>query len=147
MGNPHKGEVTFEAGGATYTMRLSVDALCSLEEITGKSIMVLAEELSDPERMTLSRVRQVMAASLREHHPDLSLQDAGELIIAAGGLTAMVGKIGEAFAAAFPEGQAGSGRGRPQKPGRRNGTGPASTATGAASAATTSRSGEKPRAN
>ena len=131
MANPHRGEVSFEAGGASYTMRLSIDELCALEDATGKGIVVLAAELSNMATLRLSVLRQVVWVGLREHHPDISLKDAGELIVAVGGLQKMMEHVGAAFQRAFPDDEAKGKGNRPQKPGQRNGTGPASTRTGA----------------
>jgi hypothetical protein len=132
MANPQKGEVSFEAGGASYTMRLSVDALCALEEATGKGVVALSAELSDPARLRMSTVRHVVWAGLREHHPDVSLKAAGELIVEAGGLAKMMEHVSLAFQRAFPDEEKKGKGARPQKPDQKSGTGPASTPTGAA---------------
>ena len=130
MANPHKGEVAFEAGDATYTLRFSIDALCSLEEITGKGIIALSNELSDADRLSVTLLRQVLWAGLQEHHKGMDLKAAGELIAAGGGVVAMVGIIARAFEATFPETEAG-GAARPPIAGQ-NGTGPRSSVRGAA---------------
>jgi len=104
MANPHKGETGFDAGGVSYTLRFSVDAICALEEIAGKGVVAIAADLSDPERVSMSLLRKVLWAGLRQHHAELDLQAAGELILAAGGLVAAMGLIGKALSAAFPEG-------------------------------------------
>lgn len=129
MANPHKGEVALKAGGATYTLRFSVNALVELEEAAGKGIIVLSQELSSVETMTLGLVRKVLWAGLREHHPDLDLKAAGELILEAGGIQKVMGPIGIALERAFPD--KGQASGPPQKPGQ-HGTGPASGVSGAA---------------
>lgn len=132
MGNPHKGDVSFAAAGETYTLRFSVDALCELEEATGKTIVVLASDLGDASKVSMGLLRKVIWAGLRDHHPGVDLKAAGELILAAGGVSAVMAHVGKAFALAFPEpeGDAGGDQ-NPPKPGR-NGTGPASSETGAA---------------
>lgn len=128
MGNPHKGDVTFEAGGRSYTLRFSVDALCALEEVSGRGIVALSTELSDMDRVSLTLLRKVVWAGLREHHPDIDMKSAGELIVEAGGLAAMMGVVGTALSRAFPQGPEDGER--PLVPGQ-NGTGPASARTGA----------------
>jgi hypothetical protein len=140
MPNPHKGEVAFEAEGKTYTLRFSIDALCNLEEAAGKGFASIAIELSDPEKMSVSLLRKVLWAGLIEHHPDLDVRAAGELILAAGGAVVVLGQIEKAFTAAFPEDPEKGAR--PQTPGRPNGTGPASTEAGQVSAATKKPSGD-----
>lgn len=130
MANPHKGEVAFKAGDATYTLRFSIDALCSLEDITGKGIIALSNELSNAERLSVTLLRQVLWAGLQEHHKGLDLKEAGELIAAAGGVVAMVEIIARAFEATFPE-KKGDGVAHPPKAGQ-PGTGPRSSVRGAA---------------
>lgn len=130
MANPHKGEVAFEADGATYTLCFSIDALCSLEEATGKGIIAISNELSDADRLSLSMIRNVLWAGLQAHHPKIDLKKAGELIISAGGLPTMIGVISKAFAQAFPEPESDAAA-RPPIAGQ-NGTGPRSTVRGVA---------------
>lgn len=130
MANPHKGEVAFEANGATYTLCFSIDALCSLEEATGKGIIAISNELSDPERLSLGMLRNVMWAGLRTYHPEIDVKAAGELIKSAGGVPVMVELIAKGFALAFPEPESGNSA-RPPIAGQ-NGTGPRSTVRGAA---------------
>ena len=45
MANRHRGEVDFKVGDKTYTMRLSADAICQLEDATGNSVLTLIERL------------------------------------------------------------------------------------------------------
>lgn len=103
MANPHKGEVAFEAGGKSYTLRYSIDAICALEEATGKGIVALSTELSAAGTISMGLLRQVVWAGLREQHPDVDLKCAGELIVDAGGLTKMIEYVGSALSRAFPQ--------------------------------------------
>ena len=106
MANPHKGDVELKAGEETYTLRYSIDAICSLEERLDKGFPAIALEMSNPSTMRLSVVREVMLAGLQEHHPDITLKHAGELIITAGGALKVMERVSAAFAAAFPEAEA-----------------------------------------
>jgi hypothetical protein len=126
--NPHKGEVSFDAGGQSYTLRFSVDALCGLETVTGKGIVALLDELMDQSRMSLTMMRQVVWCGLREHHPDITVKDAGELIAKAGGFLKMMEHVSSAIALAFPSEDT---KPNPPKPGNPPGTGPASGKRGA----------------
>lgn len=142
MANPHKGEVAFEANGERYVLQFSIDAICALEAETGKGIIGLVAEFQDPDKMSVTLARQILWAGLREHHPELSVKEAGELIPAAGGIAELIKLFGEAFSASFPQPKANGSR--PQKAGSpRNGIGPHSTVTGAVSGGTTNPSGEK----
>lgn len=121
MANPHKGEVELKAGDATYVLRYSIDAICSLEERMDKGFTAIAAEMSDPDRMRVTTVREVLLAGLQENHPEVTLKQAGELILAAGGAIVVLGRVSEAFTAAFPNAEA-SGKPSPRK--RANGQHP-----------------------
>lgn len=131
--NPHKGEVELPAGDHIYTLRFSIDAICSLEAATGKAFTVTAMEMADPSKASMTLVRMLFHAALIEKHPDLSLKDAGELILPAGGMAKVTEKVFEAFALAFPEPEA-IDNARPPKGARSAGTGRASGRSGAPSA-------------
>lgn len=150
MNNPHRGEVTFVVAGKTYTMRGSIDAICALEAISGKGMVTITRELSDPETMTMTLTRQVLWALLQERQPGITLQEAGDLIPAAGGMAGITKAIGEAFQAMFPDvakGDEAAQADPPQAGQSANGTGPHSTPSGQVSAATPTTSGSEPRAN
>lgn len=106
MANPHKGDVELKAGDATYVLRYSIDAICSLEDRLDKGFPVIAVEMSSQATMRLSVVREVLLAGLQEHHPEITLKQAGELLVTAGGAAVVLGKVNEAFAAAFPDAEA-----------------------------------------
>lgn len=123
MANPHKGEVELKAGDRAYVLRFSIDAICHLEAATGKPFAVTASEMSNPDKASMTLVRMLLHAGLQEHHPELSLKEAGEIIIDAGGMAVVTVKVFEAFAAAFPTPEAS---GTPRPPRGRAGTGRAS---------------------
>jgi hypothetical protein len=122
MSNPHKGEVALEAGDKTYTLRYSIDAICSMEAALGKGFPAIAAEMSDINKMSVTVVRQVLHSGLQESHPDLTLKDAGELILSAGGALKVMAKVTEALGAAFPDAKKDAKPG-PQPGPRRAGTG------------------------
>lgn len=114
MPNPHKGDVEFKVDETTYTLRYSIDAICHLEDATGKTLLELAEDLKDFKSIRMSLVRKILHAGLREHHPDLTEVEAGELIVGAGGSVVIMTKFNEAMTSAFPK-QEASGTPRPPK--------------------------------
>ncbi len=131
MTNVHRGDVTAEIDGAAYTLRFSVDAMCQLEAAVGKSFAEIGQDLSAG-KISITLARQLLWSALREHHADVTLKQAGEMIIGMGGMMGAMAKLNEALISAFPE-QAAAGDGeRPQQPGQTNGIGPASSAHGAA---------------
>lgn len=123
MANPHKGVVELKAGEATYVLRYSIDAICSLEERLDKGFPAIVGEMSNPSTMRLTAVREVLLAGLQEHHPEITLKQAGELIVTAGGAVVVLGKVNEAFAAAFPEAEAGDKKSPRQRANGRQPTG------------------------
>jgi len=123
MANPHKGEVELKAGDSTYILRYSIDAICSLEDRLDKGFPAIVAEMSSPATMRLSAVREVLLAGLQEHRPDITVKQAGELIILAGGALVVLGKVNEAFAAAFPEPEASDNKSPRQRANGRQPTG------------------------
>lgn len=75
MANPVKGEVAFEVEGQTYKLVLDFNALCEVEEVLGAGGMDLARPKA---------IRAIFWAALLRHHPDVTVQDAGDLIGALG---------------------------------------------------------------
>lgn len=107
MANPQRGSVALQAGDRAYTLSLSVNAMCELEDAIGQPISQIAEQLNRAESVRLSTVRALVWAALRDHHPETTLAQAGELMSAVG-VPAVMEKIGEAFQLAFPDGGEGA---------------------------------------
>lgn len=116
MPNPAKGEVALRVGETDYTLRLSINAICEAEALLDKTVNEIIASLD-----RVSTMRALLWAGLREHHKDVSLFDAGD-IIGAAGADVVGAKIGEAIKAAFPQAEEGA---RPPKAARA-GTGNAS---------------------
>lgn len=133
MTNPHKGDVALSAGDRVFTLRYSIDALVALETEAGrldglrrKGFHKIAMELNDLDHVSISLARVVLWAGLREHHPDLDVKGAGEVMLAAGGVAKVLEKINEAFESAFPPPDpAAEGEASPPMPSQ-DGTGSAS---------------------
>lgn len=137
MTNPLKGEVSLEADGTAYIIVFDINALCALEDKSGKSAMKLFEALSDnPDLRTL---RLLVWAGLQSHIKGLTLDGAGEIMQAVG-MAGLAEKLGEAARKAFPaaniEGAGGSApdpQSPPEKAAAKGGTGSSSTASGESS--------------
>lgn len=110
MANPHRGQVALKAGDATYTLCLSANAICELEDHTGRSISEIATSLNG-NNVGMKTVRALVWAALQDHHPDVDLKEAGRIITDAG-MAETMEAVGNAFSLAFPEGDGGS---RPPK--------------------------------
>lgn len=89
--------VKFEAGGEKYTLCFSFNALCLLEEDTGKGIADLFVD-----NMSMSSIRAMIWAGLQDEHEGLTKKQAGDVIDAAG-IDAMKDHMANALKAAFPD--------------------------------------------
>lgn len=94
MANPHKGEVAFEAGGKDYTIRLSTNAICSLEAELGVGFGEITRRLDGFNFLTL---RSVLRGAL----PNATLAEASAVIDEIGYPQA-VNHVMEAYRLAFP---------------------------------------------
>lgn len=119
MANKHKGEVSFEVAGVNYTMRFSANALCELEDALDMGINAVATQLGNPASLRLKTVRAVFWAGLRDHHPDMTTVQAGDLVTELG-IPRAIELVGKAFELTFQD----APKVRPLKPGQ---PGPATT--------------------
>lgn len=102
MANRERGEVALEAGGKTYILRLSYNAIADIEDLMDKGIDEISAMLRDPKDFRISTWRAVLWGALHEMQPDVDLLGAGE-IMGKAGVAAVVAKLGEAMTLAFPE--------------------------------------------
>jgi hypothetical protein len=79
MANPARAEIAFPVGDTEYTLKLSTNAICELEY---KIDMGLPAIVLNMERLTMAR--GLLWASLRAKHPEVSLEQAGDIIDACG---------------------------------------------------------------
>lgn len=115
MANPHRGEVTLEAGDKIYTLVLSTNALCDLEDhFGGRSFVQIVSDLNSPETMQIKTVRAVVWACLQEHHSGTDIKAAGTIITAAGMQNALEA-VGKAVKQAFPDAKEAAGGVRPRQ--------------------------------
>jgi hypothetical protein len=75
--NPETGVVSFEASGEAYRLQFSIDAICTLEDLLDKSVADIGVQMA---RGRIGTIRAALWAGLREHHPKVTLKDAGELL-------------------------------------------------------------------
>lgn len=107
MSNPHKGTVTFEADGGTFTLKLSTNALVELEQALGSGIDTIGAMMADQSMAKLKTLRLMFWAALTDHHEGMTLKDAGDLIDAIGVVRAG-DLVMEAFNVSRAIGKAGS---------------------------------------
>ena len=101
MANKERGEIDLVAGGKTYTLRMSINAVADMENLLDKGINDILAMVRDPTDFRIGTWRVLLWGALREFHK-LTLEEAGE-IMGVAGVEQVVAKIGEALAAAFPE--------------------------------------------
>lgn len=101
MANAVRGQVSLKAGDTIYTLCLSANAMCSLEEHTGRDIGDIASSLNG-NGVSMIMVRSLVWAALQDHHPDIDIKGAGRVITEAG-MPACMEAIGVAFQRAFPD--------------------------------------------
>lgn len=109
MANLERGEVSFEASGKTWTMKVGTEAMCQIESLTGKGIAEVGQLLGSEKTSTITLLRAVFCGSLQEHHEGITPKECSKLMDEVG--VAVIGqKIGEAFQAAFPPAKEGASR-------------------------------------
>ncbi|MZR14224.1 hypothetical protein GQE99_14470 [Maritimibacter sp. DP07] len=101
-----RGGIEFRALGELRTLRFSINAICRIEESTGKPIAELANIGANAK---LQDIRAMFWGALE---PQVTVEEAGEIMDELG-LNRSAELIGEAFEKAFPEeaDEAGSGKG------------------------------------
>lgn len=108
MANLMRGEVSFEASGKTWTMKMGTGAMCEIEAATNKSISEIGSSLGNPKTASITLLRTVFWGSLQHHHVGTSVKDCDDLIDEIGMVRA--GQlVGEAFQSALPK-KAGAAR-------------------------------------
>lgn len=149
MANREKGEIDVTVEGRAYTLVLDTNAMVALETLfsTPGHEVTFDQVLARVNAGSVRHIRAFVWAALRRHHAEITVDGAGDLIHAAGGLQAfsnqLLAMVGGTTAdpkdikALGGGGSGGSGAAdaNPPKaqPGKRRGTGGRSTATRAAS--------------
>jgi hypothetical protein len=83
MANRERGEVSIEVGGKAYTLRPTFDAMCEFEDLTGKTVDDLFEDVL---KNKLSGMRAVVWCLLHDAHAEeiKTLKDASRWVDRAG---------------------------------------------------------------
>lgn len=102
MANPNRGEVALPVGDREYKLSFSINAICELEDAINMPVSKIADGLIDASNIRMSTIRTVIWAALRDHHANVTVQEAGQIASEAG-IPAVMEAIGKAFALAFPE--------------------------------------------
>lgn len=83
-----RGEVSIEISGKTYRLVMDINAIVLLEELMGtdEKPVTFPMLIDRVNKGSVKAMRAFLWAALQKHHDDVTLQRAGELIQAAGGL-------------------------------------------------------------
>lgn len=135
MANKYKGEVSFEAGGESFVLRFSANAIVALEDAFNKTIAQVGQDMmSSPENLRMADIKKMFCIALVDHYAEsrseIDDKKAGFLFARLGPVEATQIVI-KAFTAAFEApagGQVAPAANPPQPPSEspRTGTGPAS---------------------
>lgn len=94
-----------QAGGMTYSLSLSMRAMCALEDALDRPATGVVQEImagcADPNALRMKTVRTMLWALLRDSHPEIDDDGASDIATAAG-TTETLAAIMKAAAAAFP---------------------------------------------
>lgn len=144
MANRDKGETDLVIGDVTYRMVLDVNAMVALETLfsTPEKEVTFGDVLERVNRGRLTDVRAFFWASLQRYQPHITLEAAGDLIQAAGGLRGFTRQLEAIANGTVPDQEDLAALGVPSRPRAaqgarrsrvRGGTGAASTSTPGAS--------------
>lgn len=91
-----------EADGKSFTLNLSVNAMCQIEEKMGMGFPRILNDLSQPENIKINTVRLIFWGCFIDHHPEVTLEQAGEIMLASGGFAFAIETITTLIADVFP---------------------------------------------
>lgn len=110
--NSKRGAVSFEAGGKSYHIAMTTNAMVAYQDAADETLLHgLGELQKDPSDMR--RVRRMVWAGL-SHVPDMTEDKAGDIMDDLGIMEA-VNLLSQAANAAFPEAEAETGNAPPAK--------------------------------
>lgn len=103
--NPEKGEVDVVIGGVRYTLVMTFNGLIDVQNaLAVNGVKPKVDRVMDlVAAQDLEAFRAVFWGTLRRHHPDISLQAAGELMSDAGGLPALDAMLAEVSRGSSPD--------------------------------------------
>ena len=103
-----EGEATFTADGQEWHLRFDFNAMADFEIATGKNAMAALAAM-EGDSISAVDVRALFWAALKSHHPDITIEQAGRMVLS--GMQAFQA----AAASAMPEAEADSTEALPGK--------------------------------
>ena len=101
------GESEIRAGERTYRLRFGMNALCALQEAFSEQKASAILKRASTKSMTLSDIRAFFWACLREHHAEVDLKGAGNIIDEAGGRGPAIDAMRQAMESGMPTAKPG----------------------------------------
>jgi hypothetical protein len=91
MINRETGDVILEVGDRSYTLCMDLNAMCTLEGLfsTPAKEATFPEIVAKVNRRSMTHTRGFIWAALRKHHPDITLEQVTDMVMALGGLDAL----------------------------------------------------------
>lgn len=107
MANPERGEIALTIGDRVYTLVTDFNARCEVEALFQtddkpfgyEKVALFAASYSS------THLRAIVWGALRRYHPEITLVQAGELILEAGGAEALMKTITKVQKASSVEGK------------------------------------------
>lgn len=99
MANPLRGESSFKAGEADFTLVFDINTFCALEDETGLGVSDLIDKVQAKPSFKL--LRSIFCAGLQARHPRTTISEAGEIMSDAG-LETLQKALSTALQAAMP---------------------------------------------
>lgn len=134
MANSQQGKVPIEIDGKTYTLSLSIDAMCQIEdaESAGGPRVSFQDVIQRVNHGEIRAARRLFWGALRDFHEDVTLKDAGALLTHVG-MSAVTHQLTAVLGATTPDKEdvQATGARPPKAPGRKAGTGRNSSVTAA----------------
>jgi hypothetical protein len=96
MANRQRGQVDIEVNGKIYTLRLSTDAICQLEEALsadqGRDV-TFQEVMEKVSSNSIRYARWLIWAAMRDNHSLMTLKGVGEWVDEAGGFQTLAAQL------------------------------------------------------
>lgn len=102
MSNRQRGDVPIEIDGATYLLKMDINSMIALEDLFNDEL-TFEEIFKRSQSGKLRYVRAIWWAAMQHHHPEISVEQAGELLGKAGGMLEIVKKLGFLGTSATPD--------------------------------------------
>ena len=103
--NPERGEVDLDVGGASYVLAMSFNGLIELQKLFATNgVRPKVEDILGRVRDgDFEAFRAVFWAMFRRHHPDVTIEQAGDLMDRLGGLDKLDTLLSRAMDAGAPD--------------------------------------------